>query len=168
MFNDGASWKSASVLADAESTATDLMNASREISGLEELNTLTELCNKVAVQVDIELADMSAPFAARAAGTTAAFIEDTTAMVTKWTTIAKVTDVLARGFSVIMLAAGCVVSGMQIADDFSSGQPPSVKALDILSEVSMGVGLLTTAGIGIAGLLEVEVATASSSVITID
>jgi hypothetical protein len=157
MFNDVVSWKSASVLADAESSATELMNASREITGLEELDSLTVLCDKVAVQVDVELADMSAPWVARAAGTTSALIEDSTVMVSKWTNIAKITDVMAKGFSIAMLAAGCVVSGMQIADDFSSDQPASVKALDILSEVSMGITFLVTAGAGIAGLLGIEV-----------
>ena len=157
MFNDVVAWKSASVMTKATSTIEELMQAGREITSLEDLNSLTTLCNKVGVEVDVSLADLSAPWVARAPGATAQLIEDTDLMVTRWTRIANVADALAKGFSIALLAAGCVISGLQVKDDFASGQPPLIKALDILSEVSMGVAFLASAGAAVYGLLAEEV-----------
>lgn len=157
MFNDLVAWKSASVLTKATSTAQELMQAGREISSLEDLNNLTNLCNKVGVEVEVSLGDLSAPWVARAPGAAAQLIEDADLMVTRWTRIANVADALAKGFSIALLAAGCVISGLQIKDDFSSGQPPLIKALDILSEISMGVAFLASAGAAAYGLLSTEV-----------
>ena len=154
MFNDFTAWKSAGVLTRSTSTMAELQYSSLELANMGKLKTLTNVCNDVAIRADASLAEIRTPWAARATQTQ--FLEEEL-MVTRWTRIANVAEVFAKGFSIALLAAGCVVSGLQIKDDFSSGQPPAIKALDILSEVSMGVAFLASAGTLMAGMLAAEV-----------
>lgn len=82
-------------------------------------------------------------------------IEEGTAM---WTKVANVSSKFAEFMGILALGVACWATGTQIADDFKSGQPPAVKALDILEEAANATCFVIAAGAGIAGLLSIEVA----------
>lgn len=76
----------------------------------------------------------------------------------KWAKLAAVTEGVARVVTILALAAACVVTGFQTAQDFASDQPVSIKVLDITEIVANGVAFLAEAGAGIAALAGIEVA----------
>ncbi len=163
IFNDVVTYTAAQKLATATSSLEDLMEATGQIQTELDFTRLTEAADKIAVQVDIELDDLAAPALARAgevAGVALTNAEGLAAAASRWTKFAQVTEVMARGITIIAMGAACVATGFQIAADFASGQPTAIKVFDILGEVANGVAFLVEGGIGIAALVGIEVLSA--------
>ncbi|WP_066498719.1 hypothetical protein [Abyssisolibacter fermentans] len=160
IFNDMVKFKAAKTLTSAEKSIEELMKASGEIKDAVSLERATEIANKIGVKLDEGFADVSSPALARggkAAGEALAEAEELAGTASRWTKFAKVTELFARGMTVVALGAACVVTGFQIAEDFSSGQPTAILVLDILQIVADSIAFLVEAGAGLLALLSVEV-----------
>ena len=61
----------------------------------------------------------------------AATAEDVPGMVSRWDTFFAAAEMFSKVTGFLASAAGCVVIGFQIANDFKTGAPTAQKALDI-------------------------------------
>ena len=163
IFNDLVQFRAAQTLTTATASLNDVMQAAGAIQDAMDLQRLTTACDKIGVQVDVALGDLGAPGLAgggAAAGGALAAAEDAADVAARWMNVAKVTELVARGLTIVALAAGCVATGFQIASDFDSDQPAVIKAFDILSEISNGVAFIVEGVVGIAALVGAEVCSA--------
>eukprot|EP00794_Sanderia_malayensis_P009570 gene9570-biopygen7902 len=69
---------------------------------------------------------------------------DVEVMTTKWSKMFKTAGKLAEVCGIIASAAGCVLLGFQIYNDFKNGAPVSVKVLDIIQGASFAIVTLTS------------------------
>lgn len=155
IFSDIVAWRSARVLASAQSSMEELMKAGITISDSIENARLVEVCGTLKITMEAEMADFAAPGLAAGGAAAAgdlATAEELAAGVSKWENIANIAEGVAKGATILALGAACVATGFQIANDFATGQPPVIKAFDIISEVANGVAFLIEAGSGIAML----------------
>lgn len=161
IFSDLASWRYASVLATKTEKFTEIVEAVNYIEdGVWRQADFTQF-------METEALDMSevgeSPTLIQAGKTVAEGVneyEEISASVAKWSKISTVGEIAARGFGIIALGAAAVVTGFSIADDFASGQPASVLALDIISEISTAVSFIVEVGSGIAAIAGVEILSA--------
>ncbi|PZF72648.1 hypothetical protein [Taibaiella soli] len=162
MFSDLASYRAAQLISKADAEISEVVEAIRILDGAQSEVKYMSFANRVA-SYDPAVAGMESPALSRggiAAGEAVAEAEDIAAASVRWTKISKVASGFARGMTIIALGAACVVSGFEVAKDFASGQPVSIKVLDILSVVANGVAFLAEAGAGIAALAGIEVCSA--------
>jgi len=161
MFKDFASYKAAKALTTGGTPGTNQMNAAMRLNEEVANNDFVPAGDEIVENVVTTGVDTEAPLlvgAGRAAGEVINAAEGTSEIVSRWTSIANVSGKIAEGLGVLAMAAACVVTGFQIADDFKTNQPWDIKMLDILQEISNGVCFLVSAGVTIAGLIGVEVA----------
>jgi len=163
MFNDVAKFQAARTLASAEASMDEVMAAAGEIQDAARLNRLTVAADRIGIELDIELGDLAAPGIAAGGGAAGAALTNAENLVetaTRWTKVANITEIAAHGMTVVALAAGCVATGFQIQNDFDTGQPPVIKAFDILEEISGGVAFMVEGVVTIAAIVGVEVLSA--------
>jgi len=160
LFDKYAQYKNALILTDANAgsekikAAIELTQTNQEMSTTVTLDRVVEGNPRLAEGLeDAMLSNVgrNGASAISAAGN----VEDGTAM---WTKVANISGKFAEFMGVLAIGVACWATGMQIADDFASGQPLAVKALDILEEAANATCFVIGAGVGIAGLLSVEVA----------
>ena len=136
-----------------------------EMNGaIDEISQVDEDCGIKAL---IGLEDCESPALMRGAQAVSEDLEalqDMANVSSKWTQISGITDVLARSILALTLAAAAVLSGFQTARDIETGQPLSIKVLNIVEDVAVGVGFLVEAGSGAAALAGFEVASMISVV----
>ncbi len=85
---------------------------------------------------------------------------DIMASASKWMNISRITGVAAKVSSVLMMAAALGFQIYETVQDFKSGQPAAVEAMDIIQDISCGVCFLAEAGAGVAALCGVSVCSA--------
>ena len=160
MFNDYASYRAIKTLAKLDSSTDALLEAVDQITLASEEVTTIEVADGVTVMLDADMAVVNSPALARAGALASGAVQlsgDLNESASMWANISKVSGAFAKGMSILMLGASCVVTGFQIANDFDTNQPTAVKVFDILEEVALGVAFLAEAGAGIAAMLAVEV-----------
>lgn len=143
-FNDVAQMRNAAVLAKAQIAIEARLEAEEALAAARQ--RCADLAN-LEEPVDQIIAKASANVAART--TEEASIETACA---RWEKITQVSGKIAKMAGILVMAGATVVLGFQTARDFAEGQPPSVKALDIINVVCCGIGFLAEAGTKLAGL----------------
>lgn len=160
MFNDYATYRAMKTLTKLDSSTNALLEAVDQITLASEEVTTIEVADGVTVMLDADMAVVNSPALARAGALASGAVQlsgDLNESASMWADIAKLSGGFAKGMSILMLGASCVVTGFQIANDFDTNQPTAVKVFDILEEVALGVAFLAEAGAGIAAMLAVEV-----------
>jgi hypothetical protein len=160
MFNDFSKYMAAKTLTKAEASLDDLTAAVSNLGNFAEGNSVMRLADGTVSVVFGDFAAVDAPALARAGQVASeAMVKATnlTNAAAKWASISKVTIVVAKGFTLLAMAAACVCTGIQIANDFTTGQSTVLKVFDILEGVANGVAFLVEAGVGIAALCGAEV-----------
>lgn len=106
--------------------------------------------------------DAAAPLLQQAGGAAAEAISTTGSVeqaASRWASVAKISGYVAQGMAILAMAAACVATGFQISEDFRSGQPIAIEALDICEEIANGVCFFA-AGAGAFALAGFEVCAA--------
>lgn len=161
LFSKFASYKAAKALTAGGTPGPDQMNAALDLNNDLVANDFVPAGDDIVETIGTSAAESNAPLlidAGQAAGEIINTAEGTTAIVSRWTSIANVSGKIAEGLGVLAMAGACVATGFEIANDFKTGQPWDIKMLDILEEISNGVCFLISAGVTIAGLIGAEVA----------
>lgn len=155
VFKDISAWRYAKVLSSSESKMSEIIEAINYVErGIEDVGVL-HFTDEIVEGLDMDFPSLLRGGRTIAEGITEA--ESLAASVAKWEKIAAVGEVVSRSFGIIALGAAAVVTGFAIANDFATGQPASIIALDIISEISTAVSFIVEVGSGIAALLGVEV-----------
>lgn len=77
---------------------------------------------------------------------------DILAAASKWMDVCKIATAAAKVATVFMMAAALGFQIYETAKDFASGQPPAIKAMDIIEDISCGICFLAEAGSGVIAL----------------
>lgn len=85
---------------------------------------------------------------------------DIMASASKWMKVCQITNVAAKVSSVLLMAAALGFQIFETVRDFNSGQPAGIEAMDVIQDISCGIGFLAEAGGGIAALCGMEVCSA--------
>jgi hypothetical protein len=155
MFKDIAVWQAAKALSSADTTTSDLMKASSTMEEAQKEISALEAADDLVPTLQPELEVLDTPSLARAgevAAQDASAAGDLAEAGSRWISVSKVAEGFAKGMAILAMGAACVTTGFEIAADFASGQPASIKALDIISIVANGIGFLVEAGAGIFAL----------------
>jgi hypothetical protein len=67
---------------------------------------------------------------------------DIVASASKWQSFLNIADKISKGFSILTMAVGVGLQAYEVYEDFRQGQPPAVKALDIIGVISGGIALI--------------------------
>ena len=161
VFNDVSKWMAVDKVASAESTVGELIEADQAITESLRGGETIEAVGKAVVEIDEEMASVKVPGLSKAGEVAGAAVAEAEggveAVSTVWTKISRVSDLFAKGMTIIAMGAACVCTAFEVAKDFETGQPTALKVFDILETVANGIAFLAEAGAGIAGLLGVEV-----------
>ncbi|MCR5460886.1 MAG: hypothetical protein K6F51_13465 [Acetatifactor sp.] len=161
IFNDVSKWMAVDKVASAESTMENLIKADQSINEALRGGEIIESAEKAVVELDEEMAGVKIPGLSKAGEVAGAAVAEAEggveAVSSVWTKISRVSDMFAKGMTIIAMGAACVCTAFEVAKDFATGQPTALKVFDILETVANGIAFLAEAGAGIAGLLGIEV-----------
>ena len=149
VFSDATRWKAAATLAAKNAALQDRLQALQTLEAIPGENSSIEMMAKLPQNMSAGSSQSTTEAVMVDGGRVAA--QDNLAnglaqSAERWQSIAKVGEVFAEGMNILAMMAACVCTGFSIQDDFDNGQPPEIKALDIISEISNGVALLAEVG----------------------
>lgn len=148
MFKDFANYKAAQAIASSETKIPDIINSAQLLEDVKSQVSTVEVTEKIIPKIAPELEELSSPVLAHVGEITSAAIQTEEGLAecsSKWIKISNISEGIAEGISLIALGAACVCTGFEIANDFSEGQPTSIKVLDILGEVANGIAFIAAA-----------------------
>jgi hypothetical protein len=155
IFSDLTVWFAAGKLTSIEAKGQALMEAGMHINDAVQLERATVICERIGVQLEIEMPEIGAAGLALGGAEAAndmMKLEQLGAAAAKWEKIAMVTSKFARTMTVAAMGAACVAGGYQIARDFATGQPTAAIVFDIISTVGTAIAFIVEVGAGIAAL----------------
>mmetsp|Transcript_64050 Transcript_64050/g.73512 ORF Transcript_64050/g.73512 Transcript_64050/m.73512 type:complete len:300 (-) Transcript_64050:46-945(-) len=140
-------FKIINVFRDPKATRPELTDAIKKyddaIQSPETVESVGDFAKEQAPDIDPTLNEVDEP----GLGRTGQIASEDATTVSRFDKLMNWTEKICRGLNVLALAAACVGLGFQIKDDFATGQPPVVKACDIIQMV----GLVIQIGVELAG-----------------
>lgn len=157
VVNDFAIYKSASKVTSGNATSIELKEFNTEIGERTSQLSLSDASNVVWEEIHPESAGISEPSILRGGEAAAEALAEEGGNIekaaSKWAKVARITGPIAEGLTIFALGAACVLTALDVVNDFETGQSTLIKVLDIVETIATGIAFLAEVGAGITGLV---------------